>query len=55
MSTVAPEPPVTVNVTVTGSVIAQQDLVQVVNDAVVEANTQGRPVKRPGGVRVDEG
>ena len=47
--------PVTVNVTVTGSVIAQQDLVQVVNDAVVEANTQGRPVKRPGGVRVDEG
>lgn len=55
MSTVAPEQPVTVNVTVTGSVIAQQDLVQVVNDAVVEANTQGRPVKRPGGVRVDEG
>ena len=55
MSTVAPEAPVTVNVTVTGSVIAQQDLVQVVNDAVVEANTQGRPVKRPGGVRVDEG
>ena len=55
MSTVAPQPPVTVNVTVTGSVIAQQDLVQVVNDAVVEANTQGRPVKRPGGVRVDEG
>ena len=54
MSTVAP-PPVTVNVTVTGSVIAQQDLVQVVNDAVVEANTQGRSTKRPGGVRVDEG
>ena len=47
--------PVTVNVTVTGSLIAEQDLVQVVNDAVVEANTQGRPVKRPGGVRVDEG
>lgn len=55
MSTVAPEAPVTVNVTVTGSVIAQQDLVQVVNDAVVEANTQGRSTKRPGGVRVDEG
>jgi len=54
MSTVAP-PPVTVNVTVTGSVIAQQDLVKVVNDAVVEANTQGLSVTRPGGIRSDEG
>jgi hypothetical protein len=48
-------PPVTVNVTVTGSVIAQQDLVKVVNDAVVEANTQGLSVTRPGGIRSDEG
>jgi hypothetical protein len=47
--------PVTVNVTVTGSVIAQQDLVKVVNDAVVEANTQGLSVTRPGGIRSDEG
>jgi hypothetical protein len=54
MSTVA-SPPVTVNVTVTGSVIAQQDLVKVVNDAVVEANTQGLSVTRPGGIRSDEG
>jgi hypothetical protein len=49
------KPPVTVNVTVTGSVIAQQDLVKVVNDAVVEANTQGLSVTRPGGIRSDEG
>jgi hypothetical protein len=50
-------PDVTVNVTVTGSVIAQQDLVKVVNDAVVEANTQGLSTVRPGGLgfRVDEG
>jgi hypothetical protein len=50
-------PPVTVNVTVTGSVIAQQDLVKVVNDAVIEANTQGLSTVRPGGLgfRVDEG
>jgi hypothetical protein len=49
--------PVTVNVTVEGTVIAQQDLVKVVNDAVVEANTQGLTTKRPGGLgfRVDEG
>jgi hypothetical protein len=50
-------PDVTVNVTVTGSVIAQQELVKVVNDAVVEANTQGLSTVRPGGLgfRVDEG
>lgn len=50
-------PPVTVNVTVTGSVIAQQELVKVVNDAVVEANTQGLSTVRPGGLgfRADEG
>jgi hypothetical protein len=48
-------PPVTVNVTVTGSVIAEQELVKVVNDAVVSANTQGLSTVRPGGIRVDEG
>jgi hypothetical protein len=50
-----PQAPVTVNVTVEGTVIAQQDLVKVVNDAVVIANTQGLSVTRPGGVRSDEG
>lgn len=56
MKTYGP-PLVTVNVTVEGSVIAQQDLVKVVNDAVVEANTQGLTTVRPGGIgfRVDEG
>ena len=56
-STAAAAPDVTVNVTVTGSVIAQQELVKVVNDAVVEANTQGLSPIRPGaiGFRVDEG
>jgi len=48
-------PPVTVTVNVEGSVIAQQDLVKVVNDAVVTANTQGLSVTRPGGIRSDEG
>jgi hypothetical protein len=47
--------PVTVTVNVEGSVIAQQDLVKVVNDAVVTANTQGLSVTRPGGIRSDEG
>lgn len=49
--------PVTVNVTVSGSVIAEQDLVKVVNDAVIEANTQGLSTVRPGGLgfRTDEG
>jgi hypothetical protein len=49
--------PVTVNVTVSGSVIAEQDLVKVVNDAVIEANTQGLSTVRPGGLgfRADEG
>lgn len=46
---------VTVNVTVAGSIIAEQDLVKVVNDAVIEANTQGLVVTRPGGIRSDEG
>jgi hypothetical protein len=47
--------PVTVTVNVEGSVIAQQELVKVVNDAVVTANTQGLSVTRPGGIRSDEG
>ena len=49
--------PVTVNVTVSGSVIAEQELVKVVADALVVANTQGLNVSRPGGLgfRVDEG
>lgn len=50
-----PAPPVTVTVNVEGSVIAQQDLVKVVNDAVVEANRQGLVVTVPGGIRSDEG
>jgi hypothetical protein len=50
-----PAPPVTVTVNVEGSVIAEQDLVKVVNDAVVTANTQGLSVTRPGGIRSDEG
>lgn len=49
--------PVTVNVTVSGSVVAEQELVKVVADALVVANTQGLNVSRPGGLgfRVDEG
>jgi hypothetical protein len=56
-SSMSTPPPVTVTVNVEGSVIAQQDLVKVVNDAVVEANTQGLSPIRPGaiGFRVDEG
>lgn len=48
-------PDVTVNVTVQGSVIAEQDLVKTVNDAIVIGNTQGLVVTRPGGIRSDEG
>ena len=54
-SSMSTPPPVTVTVNVEGSVIAQQDLVKVVNDAVVTANTQGLSVTRPGGIRSDEG
>ena len=52
-----PAPPVTVNVTVGGSVIAEQELVKVVADALVIADTQGLSTRRPGGLgfRVDEG
>jgi hypothetical protein len=54
-SSMSTPPPVTVTVNVEGSVIAQQDLVKVVNDAVVEANRQGLVVTVPGGIRSDEG
>jgi archaellum component FlaF (FlaF/FlaG flagellin family) len=52
-----PPSAVTVNVTVSGSVVAEQELVQVVADALVVANTQGLNVRRPGaiGFKVDEG
>jgi hypothetical protein len=52
-----PAPPVTVNVTVAGSVVAEQELVKVVADALVIADTQGLTTRRPGGLgfRVDEG
>ena len=46
---------VTVNVTNTGSVIMQEEFVEAVADALVAANTQGRVVTRPGGIRSDEG
>jgi hypothetical protein len=54
-SSMSTPPPVTVTVNVEGSVIAEQDLVKVVNDAVVEANRQGLVVTVPGGIRSDEG
>jgi aspartate carbamoyltransferase regulatory subunit len=41
---------VTVNVNVEGSLLTQDDIVKVVNDAVVTANTQGLSVTRPGGL-----
>jgi len=44
------QPPVTVNVTTQGSVILQDELVKVVNDAVVTANTNGYNNYRPGAV-----
>lgn len=45
-----PQTPITVTVNVEGSVIAQQDLVKVVNEAVVIANTNGLNNNRPGAV-----
>lgn len=41
-------PPVTVNVTNTGSVIMQEEFVKVVADALVIANTNGQNTSRPG-------
>lgn len=45
-------PPVTVNVTNTGSVIMQEEFVKVVADALVIANTNGQNTNRPGSVIV---
>jgi len=44
------QPSVTVNVTNEGSVILQDELVKVINDAVVEANTNGYNNYRPGAI-----
>jgi hypothetical protein len=46
--------PVTVNVTVEGSVLTENDFVDVVNKAVVTADTYGYNQYRPGSVRVFE-
>jgi hypothetical protein len=50
-------PPVTVNVTVEGSVISQSDMTKIVADALIVADTEGLSTRRPGGLgfRVDEG
>lgn len=55
--TYVPPSPVTVNVTVTGSVLTENDLVTVVADALVVADTKGLTTRRPGGVgvMVDDG
>jgi len=45
-------PPVTVNVTNTGSVIMQEEFVKVVADALVIANTNGQNTNRPGSLIV---
>lgn len=42
--------PVTVNVTVQGSVLTENDLVTVVADALVSADTKGLTTRRPGGL-----
>jgi hypothetical protein len=42
--------PVTVNVTVEGSVISQNEMTKVVADALIIANTEGLVVTRPGGI-----
>jgi hypothetical protein len=55
MSTVAPQPPVTVIVNNNGTTLMQEEFVVAVADALVVANTQGRVVTRPGGTRSDEG
>lgn len=48
-------PPVTVNVTNTGSVIMQDEFVKAVGDAVIVANTNGTNRFRPGSVIPDGG
>jgi hypothetical protein len=45
-------PPVTVNVTVEGSVISQNEMTKIVADALIVADTEGLSTKRPGGVGV---
>lgn len=48
-----PQAPVTVNVTVEGSAIVQDELVKVVNDAVITANINGFNNYRPGALAPD--
>jgi hypothetical protein len=52
-----PQAPVTLNVTVEGSVISQSDMTKIVADALIVADTEGLSTRRPGGLgfRVDEG
>jgi hypothetical protein len=47
--------PITVNVTNTGSVIMQDDFVQVISDAIVKVNTLGNKALRAGQVDVNAG
>lgn len=47
-----PQIPVTVNVTVEGSVLTENDFVDVVNKAVITANTNGLNNSRPGSLTV---
>lgn len=48
-----PQAPITVNVTVEGSAIVQDELVKVVNDAVITANINGFNNYRPGALAPD--
>jgi len=50
-------PPVTINVNVEGSVISQNEMTQIVADALIVADTEGLTTRRPGGVgfMVDDG
>jgi hypothetical protein len=43
-------PPVTVNVTVEGSVISQNEMTQIVADALIVADTEGLTTRRPGAI-----
>ena len=49
-----PQQPVTVNVNVEGSVLTENDFVDVVNKAVIKANTNGLNNSRPGSLTVTE-
>ena len=46
--------PVSISVTVEGSVISENDLTTIVNKALVSGNTNGLNTKRPGGLQVFE-